>query len=182
MKTNVKLLFIGNSHTYFNDMPEMVKTFAQADGFACEVTMLSHGGWFLSQHAEGEEARFNILFGGYDYVMLQEHTHPFAPEEKYFPALDKLNGWIREAGAKAVIYATWARTDEAEKQPGMNELQRAGAERIGALLAPVGENWFDYAKTCPDTLYAQDGGHASPAGSTFAAKTIWTVIKNDLHQ
>jgi len=80
-KKDLSILFIGNSHTYFNDMPLMVKDRADDDGFNCRVTMLAHPGWFLSQHVEEPEVRFNILYGEYDYVVLQEHAHPFGPEE-----------------------------------------------------------------------------------------------------
>ena len=52
---NLKILFIGNSHTYYNDMPQMVRQRASEDGYGCHVTMLAHGGWFLSQHAEEPE-------------------------------------------------------------------------------------------------------------------------------
>ena len=56
----------------------------------------------------------------------------------------------------------------------MNEAHRRVADQIGALLAPVGENWWEYKKSHPTLeLYAEDGGHASPAGSDFAAKQIW---------
>ena len=76
----MRILFIGNSHTYFNDMPALVAKMAQEEGEKCEVTMIAHGGWFLEQHAKEEEVRFNILYGNYDYVVLQEHAHPFGPE------------------------------------------------------------------------------------------------------
>jgi predicted house-cleaning noncanonical NTP pyrophosphatase (MazG superfamily) len=56
------------------------------------------------------------------------------------------------------------------------EVIRAAA--IGALVAPIGENWWEYKKSHPTLeLYAEDGGHASPAGSDFAAKYIWETIR-----
>ena len=53
LEKKIRVLFIGNSHTYYNDMPELFRERAERDGFACEVTMLAHGGWRLSQHAKG---------------------------------------------------------------------------------------------------------------------------------
>ena len=72
----LSLLFIGNSHTYVNDMPLMVKRRAEEAGFDCRTVMIAHGGWYLAQHAEEPDVRFNILHGNYDYVILQEHAHP----------------------------------------------------------------------------------------------------------
>ncbi len=175
------ILFIGNSHTYFNDMPLMVQRRAEDAGYDCRVTMIAHGGWFLAQHAEEPDVRFNILYGHYDYVVLQEHAHPFGPEEKFREAAVRLNELIRQAGSVPILYETWARKAEPEAQAQMNEAHRRIAEEIGALLAPVGENWWLYQKSWPDLeVYAEDGAHASPAGSDFAAKYIWEEIRGDI--
>ena len=107
-KKDLNILFIGNSHTYYNDMPRLVKLRADEEGYSCRVTMLAHPNWFLSQHAEEPEARFNILHGKYDYVVLQEHAHPFGPEEEFLNSAIALNKMIREAGSTPVIYECWA--------------------------------------------------------------------------
>ncbi len=179
----LRILFIGNSHTYYNDMPVMVRRrFIEEDGLDCEVTMLAHGGWFLAQHVEEPDVRFNILYGNYDYVVLQEHAHPFGPEEKFFSAVRKLTDWIRQAGSTPVIYMTWAKKDEPEMQQRMTDAHRKIALETGALLAPVGENWWLYKESRPELeMYNADGAHASEAGSEFAAKLIWAVIHEDLY-
>ena len=100
----LRILFIGNSHTYYNDMPNMVAEKSRKEGYDCEVTMIAHGGWFLEQHVQEPDVRFNILYGHYDYVVLQEHSHPFGPEEKLFDAVRQLNTWIREANAKPLVH------------------------------------------------------------------------------
>ena len=180
-KKTLSILFIGNSHTYYNDMPQLLKTMAEDDGYDCSVTMLAHLGWFLAQHAAEPEARFNILYGKYDYVVMQEHAHPFGPEEKFHEAAAALNEMIRHAGSVPVIYESWARKAEPEMQKHMNEVHRQVAAEIGALLAPVGEYWWGYQKDWPELkMYAADGEHASLAGSEFAAKHIWVTIRDDV--
>ncbi len=177
----LSILFIGNSHTYFNDMPLKVKRRAMDEGYNCRVTMLAHPGWFLAQHAAEPEARFNILYGNNDYVVLQEHAHPFGPEDKFRDAVIALNALIRRAGSMPVIYECWAKKDEPEKQAYMNEVHERVALETGALLAPVGREWWGYMKSCPDSeMYAADGAHASDAGSDFAARLIWDEIKKDV--
>lgn len=128
-KKDLNILFIGNSHTYFNDMPLMVKRRADGGGFNCRVTMLAHPNWYLSQHAEEPDVRFNILYGKYDYVILQEHAHPFGPEEDFLDAAIALNKMIREAGSTPVIYECWAKKDEPELQDHMNLVHRHVADR-----------------------------------------------------
>lgn len=179
-KRTLHILFIGNSHTYYNDMPLMVKRRAEDAGCVCRVTMIAHPGWFLAQHVQEPEVRFNILHSGYDYVVIQEHAHPFGPVEKYRDAAIKLNAWVRQVGSVPILYATWAEKAKPEMQTVMNSAHEQIAKEIGALLAPVGENWQRYKDEHPDLeLYADDGEHASPAGSDFAASIIWeTIYKN----
>ena len=179
-KNTLRILFIGNSHTYFNDMPIMVQRRAEDEGYDCTVTMMAHAGWFLAQHAEEPDVRFNILYGNYDYVVLQEHAHPFGSEEKFRKAAVALNKMIREAGSVPVIYECWARKAEPEMQEKMNAAHRRIAEEIDALIAPVGEDWWSYKQSWPDLeMYADDGEHASVAGSDFAAKHVWETIRLD---
>ena len=175
------ILFIGNSHTYFNDMPLMVRRRAIEEGYDYHVTMLAHPGWFLAQQMMEPDVRFNILYGRYDYVVLQEHAHPFGPEEKFRDAVVTLNELIRRAGSTPVIYECWAKKDEPEKQAYMNEVHERIAAETGALLAPVGKEWWGYMQSWPELeMYAPDGAHASTAGSDFAAKLIWNEIRNDI--
>lgn len=175
---SLDILFIGNSHTYCNDMPLMVQRRAEEEGFRCRAVMLAQPGWYLAQHAESRDVRFNILYGHYDYVVLQEHAHPFGPEEKFREAAAALAGMIREAGSIPVLYETWARKTEPEMQAHMNEIHRQIAAETGALLAPVGENWWTYQASWPEIeMYSNDGAHASDAGSGFAAKIIWETIR-----
>lgn len=182
-RKDLSILFIGNSHTYFNDMPLMVKRRADNAGFSCRVTMLAHPGWYLSRHAEEPDVRFNILYGKYDYVVLQEHAHPFGPEEEFLNAAAALNKMIREAGSTPVIYECWAEKDKPENQERMNKAHKQAADETGALLAPVGEYWWGYMENRPDPeMYADDGQHASPAGSDFAAKYIWETIRTDMNR
>jgi hypothetical protein len=180
-KKTLSILFIGNSHTYYNDMPLMVKRRAVDEEYECRVTMIAHPGWFLAQHAEEPDVRFNILYGGYDYIVLQEHAHPFGPVEKFQNAAVKLNDMIRKAGSTPIIFECWARKSEPEMQKQMNDAHRRVAELIEAPIADIGENWWSYQKSWPDlNVYADDGEHAAPAGSEFAAKFIWETISLDI--
>ena len=66
MGKKLRLLFIGNSHTYYNDMPLMAAKKARAAGYDCEVTMIAHGGWFLAQHV----AEPDLIFCSAIMIML----------------------------------------------------------------------------------------------------------------
>ncbi|MBQ8638349.1 MAG: SGNH/GDSL hydrolase family protein [Lachnospiraceae bacterium] len=177
----MRVLFIGNSHTYVNDMPRLFAELARKDGYSCEVTMITHGGWFLAQHQEDPQTRFNILYGNYDYVVLQEHAHPFGPEEKMINAAKAINQWIREAGSTPVAYMTWSEKVNPEGQARMTAAYEQMAAEIGAVLAPVGVEWWKFMKENPGVeMYAPDGEHASLTGSRLAAEVIWKAIQENL--
>ncbi len=174
----MRILFIGNSHTYYNDMPAMLAGLAGKEGIPCEVTMIAHGGWYLEQHQKEPEVRFNILHGNYDYVVLQEHAHPFGPEEKMLDAAKAICAWAEEAGSTPVAYMTWSKKGREEEQAPMTEAYRRMAEEHKAVLAPVGERWWEYIHAHPDVeMYDSDGAHASAAGSAFAAQVLWEAIR-----
>ena len=59
----MRVLFIGNSHTFFNDMPELFARFCETDGAKPDVTMLAYPGRYLDWHmdeyfASAESANF----------------------------------------------------------------------------------------------------------------------------
>ena len=173
----LSILFIGNSHTYMNDLPLLVKRLAEEAGFNCRVTMLAHGGWHLADHLGEPEARFNIAFGGYDCVVLQEHAHPFGPEARVLASVKALCRLIRAAGSVPVLFSCWARKSEPEKQEDMDAAHGRIAAETGALLAPVGRAWSERLRSDPGAgLYAEDGEHASPEGSLLAAGVLWSTI------
>ena len=175
---DLKILFLGNSHTFYNDLPLLVRKKAEADGLRADVAMIAHGGWYLFQHMREPETVFNLVYGRYDYVVLQEHSHPFDRTGDYRIAAAALCGLIRKGGAVPVIYATWAEKAKPENQEVMNRVNREIAEENGALLAVVGESWQKARESRPDAdFYASDGAHASPAGSGYAAEVIWKTIR-----
>ena len=179
-KDHIRILFIGNSHTFVNDLPHTVAVMAEENGLQADVTMIAHGGWYLKQHTAEPDVPFNIQYGHYDYVVLQEHSHPFDHLEYYEEAMKTLAGWIHAAGSVPVIFGTWSTKREPEKQEYMNETNRRLAAENHTLLAPVGEGWWTVQTSCPEMdLYWQDGEHASPAGSEYAAKIIWNTILTD---
>lgn len=179
----INILFIGNSHTYFNDLPAIVLNMMKEDGYDGRVTMIAHGGWYLKQHVKEPDVPFNIRYGQYDYVVLQEHSHPFDCIDDYREAAATLVQWIREAGSTPVIYGTWSRKAEESEQERMNRVNRELVSNQRAVYAGVGETWWDKMRACPDVeMYASDGAHASRNGSEYAAEVIWAAIAKDLEE
>ena len=57
----MKVLFIGNSYTYYNDMPEIFKAMSESAGIPCEVKALTRGGaWLWQYEREDDEVGMQI--------------------------------------------------------------------------------------------------------------------------
>lgn len=174
----MRVLFIGNSHTYFNDMPALFAHFCRSSGTETEVTMLSHSGKPLEWHrGEYFEERFNILHGRYDVCVLQQQAHPFPDPQKTGETMGYLTGLCAAARTLPVLYMTWAEKAHPEHQKAMSDTYRRIAADTGARLAPVGEVWERVRSRNPEIgLYWRDGMHASVYGSYLAAAVLFAAV------
>lgn len=178
----MRVLFIGNSHTYYNDMPHLFAQICREREIDMEVTMLAHGGKGWDFHLEEPEVRFNIYHGRYDAVILQHTAHPMGDLSVMEKCGKELIRWVREAGARPVLYMTWTtKADGEAAQPAMSGAYRKLQQETDCELAPVGEKWWEFHRAHPEVeLYAQDGQHASPEGSRLAATVIAdTLLKQN---
>ena len=183
----MKVLFIGNSHTYMNDMPELARQMIEnITGEKCDAVMLAYSGRPLKWHVEEEyfSVRFNILHGGYDYCVIQEQAHPMtamSDTEKFAGRIIKL---CRQINTIPVIFETWAEKAIPANQAEMNRRYRKIAGEQGALLAPVGEAWTKIRDALGDDsdpdLYYRDGEHASAVGDYVTAMVIAKTITGKL--
>ena len=173
----MRVLLIGNSHTYFNDMPRIFREIARGNGVETEVAMLAHGGMGFGFHAEQPEARFNILYGNYDYIVLQHVAHPFGDEEEMFRDARRLADLIAQTSARPILYMTWPEKRNPQGLARMAEAYLRLGRELPARVAPVGLAWARYRREHPDQeLYFTDGEHASPLGSRLAAYTILAAV------
>ena len=176
----MKVLFIGNSHTYFNDMPQ---TFAdmceKGAGVKTEVVMLAYSWKDLEWHMTTEyfTARFNILYGGYDYCVIQQGAHPFPGEETTFRNVQRIADLCRSAGTVPIVIETWAEKAYPEHQELLSTANRKVAENTGAMIAPVGTVFEKLRAVRPDIdLFWRDGEHAGPYGDLVIASVLYKVI------
>lgn len=168
----MKVLFIGNSHTYFNDMPYLFSLLcAVAGGTAAEAVMLAHPYRDLDWHArQYYEIRFNLLYGGYDYCVIQQAAHPFPGLEATEESGKRLIALCRKCGVTPVFTVTWAEKRFPEKQQEINMAYEKFAGDTGVLLSPVGRVWEKVRGGRSDIeLYWNDGEHASVYGDYLAA-------------
>lgn len=185
------ILFVGNSYTYYSDMPHaLFAPLAAGAGLDCCVTAVTVGGCTLARFADetdtpGQKLREAIAGQHYDLVVLQEHgTQPVRNPTLFERSAAALLRLLQPQAEKFLFYATPGRKDghaDLEKL-GMTavELNEALAcaydavgEKLGVPVAHVGRAFTAYAAAHPETeLYDPDLLHPSLPGSTLAAEII----------
>lgn len=173
----MKVLFIGNSHTYYNSMPQIFSDLFKATGKKIHVTMLCEGGTGLIYHCKRKDTRFNIKHGDYDCVVLQDKATNFNEEEFFQGGVEIRDKYLSQTNSKPVLYMVWARRDEIDNQERISAANERLAKEINAKVAPAGEVWHKILRDNPDMkLYREDGCHAHPLGSYLAAVTLFYTI------
>ena len=173
----MRVLFIGNSHTYFNDMPEtFAKMCRKLTGKRPEVTMIAYSERSLDWHLKEYFAiRYAILYGKFDYCVIQQQAHPFPDPEETWKAVKRITDLCGTRNVMPVLFMTWAEKAKPENAPLMSRCYRRLARRHHALLAPIGELFQQFRGTDIE-LYWQDGEHASPYGSYLTAAALAALL------
>ena len=174
------ILFIGNSHTYYHEMPRMIVEFAKAADHAADlhIETSTASGVNLQWHWNHTPTRDLIEQGGWDAVVLQERSGgPLEDKPAMHEYARKLHGEIDQQGAETIFYMTWARTYQPGTQSEITEAYETIADELNATLAPVGEAWKRALNEDSGLrLHAPDGRHAAPAGSYVAACVFYALF------
>ena len=108
----LKVLFVGNSFTYFWNMPQLVKAMGETQGVSLEIHQSTVGGSNLKQHwheEKGTLTRKLIEEGNWDYVVLGDHSLSTINTPDLFKEYgQKFSELIRSVGAEPIFYLTWA--------------------------------------------------------------------------
>ncbi len=175
---SMKVLFIGNSYTYCNNLPRMLVDLANAAGKTLETAMVTSGGKTLEWHWYNPETLDAIDAGQWDFIVLQDHSLRAIEEpESLRRAATKLVARIRKVYATPVLYITWARQHIPEMQGEITETYLRVAREIDALVAPVGPAWRRALTASPGlSLHVEDRSHPNMLGSYFAACVFYATL------
>lgn len=175
----IRVLWIGNSYTYVNDLPKMVAALAQAGGQRPLVQEReTPGGCSLEKHWKNGKTLEKIRSRQWDYVILQEHSlgaikNPAAMMDH----AKQFDVEVKKQGGKTLLYLTWARANAPENQAKISKAYLDVAGEIKAQVAPVGIAWEKaLAADKERVLHQSDKSHPSAAGSYLAACVFYATI------
>ncbi len=193
-----RAVFLGNSYTAVNNLPQLIADVAKSAGDTLLYTANMPGGTTLEQHANNPASLALIASGNADYVVLQEQSQlPSFPDAQvaasFYPFAKKLDSLAdaQNECSQTVFYRTWGRQNGdpqncANFPPlctynGMDSLlnlrYRNAADSAQALLSPVGNVWKRLRTSSPAiNLYDADQSHPSLAGSYAAACTFYAIF------
>lgn len=196
--TSIKVLFLGNSYTEYNNLPKLLSSMALSTGDTILTDANTPGGHTLMGHSNNATSLAKINSQAWDYVVLQEQSQlPSFPEadvqEMVYPYARKLDSLIHlnNACTQTVFYMTWGRKNgDAQNCPtwppvctyaGMDSLlalrYKKMADNNKALLSPVGAVWKYLRANNPSVeLYNPDESHPSLAGSYAAACSFYALL------
>ena len=172
----LRILFIGNSLTYVNDLPATVQHLGQSDpSRAMVVSSVAIGGFSLEDHWNRGDAQRAIASARWDLVVLQQG--PSALPESRVNLIDyatRFAGEIRKIGARPALYMVWPGLDREAEWSAVSASYVAAAEAVDGLLLPAGEALRAVRAGTPSiSLFGADGFHPSVAGTYGAALVIY---------
>ncbi len=185
------VLFLGNSFTFYQDLPGVFHFLTQRAGIDVEVDSVTKGGAslreFLNPKNQIGQKLNDVLKQNWDGVVFQEQSfRPVGNPESFFSAVKELSE--RFPAAEKFFYQTWAYREGSERlakkemtYPEMYEgLKKAYGEaafRNKGMVVPVGDAFNRIRNEYPEIdLYQSDDYHPSPAGTYLAACMFVAVI------
>lgn len=172
-KESEKVLFVGNSFTFFWNMPQMVEAMAKDQGVDINTSQSTVGGSNFEQHwkkEKGTKTREMLENENWNYVVLQDHSmstidHP----ERFSSSAKKLIELIKQKNAEPLLSMTWAYDSNPLMQKTIGSSYLALGKETGTKVVPVGTIFMKAQKARPDLKMYFDDKHPSSDGSYLIA-------------
>lgn len=192
-----KILFLGHSRVYYNDMPDIVRGLADSADAAqkYQIAMRALPGAKLKTLWNDAEVQRLLEEEQWDDVIIQGEASGILDESRrplFLEYGERLIGKARQRGARASIIVGWNYGPQVFRNPtpGLMILNDATIQmdhhdlalETGAGLMNSGRAWRIVSSAEPSIpLDREDGVHPTLQGSYLSALTIFTCLsgKND---
>lgn len=174
-----RILFIGNSLTYTNDLPRIVRALANKDGVPVEVATVAAPNYSLEEHWNERDTLRKIRSGRWTMVIMQQGPSSLDSSRSHLIEWSgRFAEEIRKAEVEPALMTVWPSSNRLSDFPRVIESYALAAEACSCRLIPAGEAWYEMIRTSGDlSLYGEDGFHPSRRGSEIAAQVVWASIR-----
>ena len=181
-----KVLFVGNSFTFYFNMPLVVESMAKEKGVVIDIHQSTAGGASLKDHWTGKKnlkTVERIKKDGFDTIVLQDYsTNPLKKTKESLRYFNKFIDLAHSYNAKVLIYGTWTfKAMNPEKYKYQDPIQRALKPLIkdGVSLVPVGTAFRLFQDEFPNAkIFTSDNKHPSPIGTYLTACVFLKALTN----
>lgn len=170
---SMKILFVGNSHTYVNDMPQIFKMNSDID---VDVFMLARGGITFATHLQDPSLHF-CLKQDYDMVVYQQAAHvPCPSKEETLRDGKELIELARKYNKKVYVLKPWSVKNDHCGYEVICDIYDTLQKENNVQIIDAGETVrrVDEVYNC----YLKDNEHMNQLGSYVEACTILNTIFN----
>jgi hypothetical protein len=171
-----RVLFVGNSLTYVNDLPATVGAIAASAGDTMTISTAAGPNLALIDHLTGATNAVQLIRDStWDYVVLQQGPTPSGIcRDSLVLWTQMFDSHIRAAHGHAALFMTWPRTSRGDIWTDVRTSFQLAAQAVNGVFLPAGEAWHIALTDHPGLpLYGDDGYHPSPMGSFLAALEIY---------
>ena len=169
----VRVLFVGNSLTFQNNLPAMIEAVAAQAGAGSRVFCrgVAKPNYALEDHWRDGEAVGGIQKGDWTHVVLQQGPSSLPDSERNLrDYVKRFATEARRRRAEVVLYGVWPAKARAASFDAVTASYAHAAEDVRGTLVAVGEGWRAAWRRDPTLpLYGPDGFHPSPLGTYLAA-------------
>ena len=182
-KKKINILFVGNSLTYSNSLPDLVKELGKQDEVEIKYYLLLFPDYSLEDHWNEGKVQKELYKGKFDFVIAQQG--PSALPESQILLLEytkKFKKLCDSTKAKLALYMVWPSKARLFDLDNVIYSYTHAAGETRSLLCPAGLAWKNaWALDTTLTLYSADNFHPGITGSVLAALTIYGTVtgKND---
>ena len=173
-----KVLFVGNSYLYFNDIPGIVQALADsAKGEKLAVALVAGPDVALIDHWNEGTARRAIEDGGVKWVVLQQGPSSVEANRDTLRIATKLFAdEIARANARPALFSAWPTAARREDFPRAIESYTLAATDVSGLLLPVAAAWVAAWDKVPAIALYADPLHPSVEGAYLSALVVYAQL------
>lgn len=165
----IKVLFVGNSFTYFYNLPQVVSSMAKTQNIDIETRQSTVGGSNLEQHwksERGTKTRLLLETKDWDYVVFNNHSLSAIDNPKDFIEYgQKFTDLVRKKGAEPVFMMTWAYKSNPLMQTEITRMYKKLSEITKSDYVPCGPLFAKARKERSDLNLFADDKHPSSNGT-----------------
>lgn len=173
-----RVLFVGNSLTYVNDLPRTIADLAASvNDTPLVYRAATQPNFSLEDHWLTGVASA-IARDQWEFVVMQQGPSSLPENQVYLRDWAiRLDSAARAAGARSALYQVWPAAQYASSFDAVRESYRAAAVAVNGMFIPAGEAWrAAWARDSTLALYDADAFHPSPLGTYLAALVHFEML------